>query len=70
MPQTRGAVGRDRVPVGDIIELFNGRSNDYAWARDPGAMRSRQEVADIFQARRARQPRRRGAPFRDPLRRA
>ena len=39
-----------RVPVGDIIELFNGRSNDYALGPvTPAAVRSHQQVADTFQ---------------------
>ena len=38
-----------RVPVGDIIELFNGRSNDYALGPVNNAVvRSHQEVADTF----------------------
>jgi sulfonate transport system substrate-binding protein len=38
-----------RVPVGDLIELFNGRSNDYALGPvTNAAVRSHQEVADTF----------------------
>jgi len=38
-----------RVPVGDLIELFNGRSNDYALGPVSNAVvRSHQEVADTF----------------------
>lgn len=38
-----------RVPVGDLIELFNGRSNDYALGPvTQGVLRSHQEVADTF----------------------
>ena len=38
-----------RVPVGDLIELFNGRSNDYALGPvTNAALRSHQEVADTF----------------------
>lgn len=39
-----------RVPVGDIIELFNGRSNDYGLGPvTNAAVRSHQDVADTFQ---------------------
>lgn len=39
-----------RVPVGDLVELFNGRSNDYALGPVTSAIvRSHQEVADTFQ---------------------
>jgi sulfonate transport system substrate-binding protein len=39
-----------RVPVSDLIELFNGRSNDYALGPvTSAAVRSHQEVADTFQ---------------------
>ena len=39
-----------RVPVGDLVELFNGRSDDYALGpvTEP-IVRSHQEVADTFQ---------------------
>jgi sulfonate transport system substrate-binding protein len=38
-----------RVPVGDLIELFNGRSNDYALGPvSNSVVRSHQEVADTF----------------------
>ncbi|MGJ7508613.1 ABC transporter substrate-binding protein [Variovorax sp. GT1P44] len=38
-----------RVPVGDLIELFNGRSNDYGLGPVTNAVvRSHQEVADTF----------------------
>lgn len=38
------------MPVGDLIELFNGRSNDYALGPvTSAAVRSHQEVADTFQ---------------------
>ena len=60
-----------RVPVGDIIELFNGRSNDYALrpvtpgrgAQPPGSGRH------LPEARRARRPGRRGAAVGPQLRR-
>ncbi|MGJ7484113.1 ABC transporter substrate-binding protein [Variovorax sp. LT2P21] len=39
-----------RVPVGDLVELFNGRSDDYALGPVTEAIvRSHQEVADTFQ---------------------
>ncbi|XAH25316.1 ABC transporter substrate-binding protein [Xylophilus sp. GW821-FHT01B05] len=38
-----------RVPVGDLVELFNGRSDDYALVPVTDAtVRSHQEVADTF----------------------
>ena len=38
-----------RVPVGDIVELFNGRSGDYGLAAvDDAVIRSHQDVADTF----------------------
>lgn len=38
-----------RVPVGDIVELFNGRSGDYSLAAvDDAVIRSHQDVADTF----------------------
>ena len=60
-----------RVPVGDLIELFNGRSNDYALgpvthgrgAQPPGRGRH------LPEARRARRPGRRGAAVGPQLRR-
>ena len=39
-----------RVPVGDLVELFNGRSDDYALGPVTDTIvRSHQEVADTFQ---------------------
>ena len=39
-----------RVPVGDLVELFNGRSGDYSLAAvDDKVVRSHQDVADTFQ---------------------
>jgi sulfonate transport system substrate-binding protein len=39
-----------RVPVGDLVELFNGRSTDYSLGGvSDSIVRSHQEVADIFQ---------------------
>lgn len=39
-----------RVPVGDLVELFNGRSDDYALGPvTETIVRSHQEVADTFQ---------------------
>jgi len=38
-----------RVPVGDLAELFNGRSGDYSLGPVTDAVvRSHQEVADTF----------------------
>jgi sulfonate transport system substrate-binding protein len=46
----RAQSAETRVPVGDIVELFNGRSNDYSLAGvDDAVVRSHQEVADTFQ---------------------
>lgn len=45
----RAQSAETRVPVGDLIELFNGRSNDYALGPvTSAAVRSHQEVADTF----------------------
>ncbi|MDM0019078.1 ABC transporter substrate-binding protein [Variovorax sp. J22R187] len=45
----RAQSAETRVPVGDLIELFNGRSNDYALGPVTStAVRSHQEVADTF----------------------
>ncbi|MET0542334.1 MAG: ABC transporter substrate-binding protein [Variovorax sp.] len=46
----RAQSAETRVPVGDIVELFNGRSGDYSLAAvDDGVVRSHQDVADTFQ---------------------
>jgi len=46
----RAQSAETRVPVGDIVELFNGRSGDYSLAAvDDGVIRSHQDVADTFQ---------------------
>ena len=38
------------MPVGDLVELFNGRSGDYSLgAVTDAVVRSHQEVADTFQ---------------------
>ena len=45
----RAQSAETRVPVGDIVELFNGRSGDYSLAAvDDAVVRSHQEVADTF----------------------
>lgn len=45
----RAQSAETRVPVGDLIELFNGRSNDYALGPvTNAALSSHQEVADAF----------------------
>ncbi|MEJ8858510.1 ABC transporter substrate-binding protein [Variovorax robiniae] len=46
----RAQSAETRVPVGDIVELFNGRSGDYSLAAvDDSVIRSHQDVADTFQ---------------------
>ena len=46
----RAQSAETRVPVGDIVELFNGRSGDYSLAPvDDSVVRSHQDVADTFQ---------------------
>lgn len=45
----RAQSGETRVPVGDIVELFNGRSGDYSLGPVSDAVvRSHQDVADTF----------------------
>lgn len=45
----RAQSAETRMPVGDLIELFNDRSDDYALrAVDAGVIRSHQDVADTF----------------------
>jgi sulfonate transport system substrate-binding protein len=46
----RAQSAETRVPVGDLVELFNGRSDDYALGPvTETIVRSHQEVADTFQ---------------------
>ncbi|QOF80139.1 ABC transporter substrate-binding protein [Variovorax sp. 38R] len=46
----RAQSAETRVPVGDIVELFNGRSGDYSLGPVTDAVvRSHQDVADTFQ---------------------
>ncbi len=46
----RAQSAETRVPVGDLVELFNGRSGDYSLGPVTDAVvRSHQEVADTFQ---------------------
>ncbi|MGJ7494541.1 ABC transporter substrate-binding protein [Variovorax sp. RT4R15] len=46
----RAQSAETRVPVGDLVELFNGRSGDYSLAAvDDSVIRSHQDVADTFQ---------------------
>lgn len=45
----RAQSAQTRVPVGDILELFNNRSQDYSLTSiSEKAIRSHQEVADVF----------------------
>ncbi|HEY0201125.1 MAG TPA: ABC transporter substrate-binding protein, partial [Burkholderiaceae bacterium] len=45
----RAQSAQTRVPVGDILELFNNRSQDYSLvATDEAAIRSHQQVAEAF----------------------
>jgi sulfonate transport system substrate-binding protein len=46
----RAQSAETRVPVGDLVEVFNGRSDDYSLGGvSDGIVRSHQEVADTFQ---------------------
>ena len=46
----RAQSAETRVPVGDLVELFNGRSGDYSLSGvNDNVVRSHQDVADTFQ---------------------